>query len=97
MFEKARSFNQPVGDWDVFNVTAAIGMFSSARLFNQAIGDWEVTHAMEMVGMFRDARSFNQDLTRGDMHSHMKYTDEMFDGAHAMQADNKPDKPSRRR
>ncbi len=39
--------------------------------------------------MFSEARAFNQDLTRWDMRS-VRGTDNMFDGALAMQRDNNP-------
>jgi len=37
-------FNQPIGDWDVSNVTYMRWMFESAYAFNQPIGDWDVSN-----------------------------------------------------
>ena len=46
------AFNQPIGSWDVSNVTSMAGMFSEAIAFNQNIGSWNVSNVTEMGGMF---------------------------------------------
>ena len=38
---EAFKFNQPIGDWDVSEVTNMEYMFYQAVLFNQPIGNWE--------------------------------------------------------
>jgi surface protein len=67
MFYGADAFNQPIGDWDVRNVTRGDGgfsggmveMFYGAGLFNQNIGSWDVRNVNGMSGMFEGALAFN--------------------------------------
>ena len=61
-FRNADSFNQPLNDWNVSQVTAMGGMFSEASSFNQPLNDWNVSSVTSMKGMFRSADSFNQTL-----------------------------------
>ena len=37
MFDNARTFNQPIGAWDVSNVDYMLAMFNEATSFNQTI------------------------------------------------------------
>jgi surface protein len=62
MFEGAESFNQPINNWDVGNVTNMSHMFEYAIVFNQPIGNWDVGNVTNMSDMFSDARSFNQPI-----------------------------------
>ena len=48
----APSFNQPIGNWDVSNVTDMNGMFDDADAFNQPIGDWDVSNVTNMQVCF---------------------------------------------
>ena len=38
----ATAFNQPIGDWDVSNVTDMSHMFYGATAFNQDLSSWSV-------------------------------------------------------
>ena len=59
MFSIARSFNQPIGNWNVSNVTNMSGMFFKAKSFNQPIGKWNVSNVTNMKYMFFDT-NYNQ-------------------------------------
>ena len=48
-------FNQPIGDWDVSNVTNMQSMFSISQ-FNQPIGDWDVSNVTDMSNMFYESQ-----------------------------------------
>ena len=38
------SFNQPLNEWNVSNVTNVEGMFLGARSFNQPLNEWNVSN-----------------------------------------------------
>jgi surface protein len=61
MFNGNTYFNQPIGDWDVSNVTNMVGMFAYAA-FNQPIGNWDVSNVTTMQNMFFYSNSFNQPI-----------------------------------
>ena len=64
-FFYGRSFNQPIGNWDVSNVTDMRQMFDYST-FNQPIGNWVVTKVSDMTAMF--SRSpFNQNIEGWDV------------------------------
>ena len=50
MFFLSTSFNQPIGNWDVSNVTNMYWMFRGAESFNQNIGNWNVSSVTFCVG-----------------------------------------------
>ncbi|MBQ9395792.1 MAG: DUF285 domain-containing protein, partial [Proteobacteria bacterium] len=63
----AVSFNQPLENWDVSNVTDMHFMFFEAKHFNQPIENWEVSNVTDMSYMFARALSFNQPLEKWDV------------------------------
>ncbi len=60
MFQNAKKFNQPIGDWRVDQVTDMRYMFNGASSFDQPIGDWRVDQVTDMEGMFNEASAFDQ-------------------------------------
>ena len=58
MFYGARSFNQPLNEWNVSNVTTWSSMFDGASSFNQPLNEWNVSNVTTMHGMFNEANFF---------------------------------------
>jgi surface protein len=79
-------YNQPVGDWDVSNVTDMWAMFQSATVFNQDLSNWDVSNVTNMDGMFGSATSFNQDISNWDV-SNVSRMSGMFTFAAAFNQD----------
>ena len=52
MFKYAKSFNQPIGDWNVSSVENMSFMFYNAKSFNQNISMWNTISVTEMGYMF---------------------------------------------
>jgi len=59
-------FNQPIGSWDVSNVTNMRRMFFFSSKFNQPVGDWDVGNVTDMVSMFMHSQ-FNQPIGDWDV------------------------------
>jgi len=62
------NLNQPIGNWDVSNVTEMRYMFYENSSFNQPIGDWDVSNVTDMSYMFKDS-VFNQPIGDWDVSS----------------------------
>ena len=90
LFYFLRDFNEPIGNWDVSNVTTMLYMFGNDLMefavFNQDIGKWDVRKVADMKGMFRGVADFNWDIGDWDVRnvSDMSY---MFNGAASFDQD----------
>jgi len=67
LFISRDDFDQPIGKWDVSNVTVMFYMFNGAKNFNQPIDNWNVGSVTDMSAMFSEATSFNQPLNHWDV------------------------------
>ena len=52
LFLDAHTFNEPLNNWDVSNVTNMHAMFDNAYDFNQPLNNWEVGNVTDMSEMF---------------------------------------------
>lgn len=86
IFFHAESFNQPIENWDVSQMTDMVNMFSEATSFDQPLANWDTSNVKRMDGMFNNAISFNQPLNTWDT-SQVTNMEFMFSGAKAF---NKP-------
>ena len=48
MFKNATSFNQPLNNWNVSNVTNMTNMFYNAFSFNQPLNKWDVSNVTDV-------------------------------------------------
>ena len=55
MFYEATSFNQPLNNWNVSNVTYMSYMFYYASAFNQDISSWDISNVTNMESIFDDS------------------------------------------
>jgi len=62
MFLGAKSFNDPLDNWDVSHIKDMSEMFHNARSFNQPLDRWDVGNVKDMNIMFFNATSFNRPL-----------------------------------
>jgi len=69
MFTYAYTFNSPINDWDVSNVTEMGGMFQLAVSFDQPLNGWDVSNVTDMVYMFAQTSSFDRPLGSWSLNS----------------------------
>ncbi len=77
------TFNQPIGNWDVSNVTTMDHMFAESS-FNQPIGNWDVSNVKNMRRMF-DGTPFNQPIGNWNV-GNVTDMETMFQGTRFNQA-----------
>lgn len=77
LFQYNGNFNQPIGNWDVSNVTSMLEMFSRTN-FNQPIEAWDVSKVADMTKMFFGS-AFNQPIGAWNV-SKVTSMREMFGG-----------------
>ena len=65
----ARSFNQPLNNWDVSNVTDMGRMFAYAYSFNQPLNDWDVSNVRDVEKMFENAIKYTYSMGKWKLHS----------------------------
>lgn len=82
MFYNAKSMNQPIGHWDVSNVTYMYAVFRHAESFNQDISDWDVSNVNNMEWMFLNAKAFNRNISGWNVSKVVKMG-LMFQGANS--------------
>ena len=54
MFQFAYEFNQPIGDWDVSNVSNMSYMFYGAKKFNKNINNWNISNNTIFVNIIKN-------------------------------------------
>ncbi|HLR90020.1 MAG TPA: BspA family leucine-rich repeat surface protein [Balneolaceae bacterium] len=69
LFYVKTAFNQPIGSWDVSNVSTMRSMFTATISFNQDISDWDVSNVRDMSWMFSEDSRFNQPIDEWDVSS----------------------------
>jgi surface protein len=76
LFYRITRFNQPIGNWDVSNVTNMQQLFFFTA-FNQSLENWDVSSVTNMVWMFGGS-NFNQPIESWDV-SNVTNMSYMFD------------------
>jgi surface protein len=76
--DEKNNFNQPIGNWDVSNVTSMQNMFFYSS-FNQPIGNWNVSNVKNMEAMF-DFTDFNKPIGNWNV-SNVTNMGYMFEGS----------------
>jgi surface protein len=71
MFYGAPQFNQPIGSWDVGNVTAMNAMLAvfygaTTGSFNQPLNNWNTSKVTDMSYLFAGQSNFNQNIGSWD-------------------------------
>ena len=69
LFQKMKTFNEPIYQWNTSMVTNMNSMFEKAKSFNQPLNRWDTSSVVDMNSMFKKAKSFNQPLNGWDTSS----------------------------
>ena len=77
---------EPIGLWDVSQVTDMLRMFYNKHQFNQDLSAWDVGQVTSMGKMFYSASAFNQDLSKWNV-GRVTTMYEMFYSASAFNQD----------
>ena len=87
MFSSARTFNKPVGNWNMTNNKFARGMFENADAFNQDISAsiqtvgsdtynaWYTPNNRSMQGMFNSANNFSKPIQNWEIGNVTNFSD----------------------
>tara|TARA_B110000908_G_C10243377_1_gene447370 strand:- start:971 stop:2410 length:1440 start_codon:yes stop_codon:yes gene_type:complete len=89
------SFNEPIGDWDVSEVTDMTALFGGLKNFNQDLSKWDVSNVRDMTAMFYKATSFNQDIGSWNV-GNVRNMRNMFQNASSFNCGGKPYDKNRR-
>lgn len=91
MFESAINFNQPIGHWNISNVTSLSRTFSypfsgQPMTFNQDISNWDTSNVTSAVSTFQGCGTFNQPIGNWDVSKITNMT-QMFNGCTSFNQD----------
>jgi surface protein len=94
MFYGASAFNQPIGKWNVGNVTNMSWMFRDAHSFNQDISNWLVIKNPNMEIMFNgNGYTYQKPTVENAMQRYNEKTNLMLVG-HRAETENPDDEDS---
>jgi surface protein len=81
MFLECASFNSPIGNWEVGQVTNMEFLFQGASSFNQDLSVWDVSLVTSFRRMFARAKSFNSSVAWGPKTSNVLNMAAVFEEA----------------
>jgi surface protein len=62
MFSRCYSFNQPLNDWNVSNVTNMGAMFNGCKKFNQPLNRWHIQVNVNITLMFNNSGMSHENM-----------------------------------
>ena len=60
MFFHSKLFNQPLNNWNVFNVNNMYCLFMRCESFNQPLNNWNVSNNTDIRYIFEDTLAFDE-------------------------------------